>query len=73
MHVMRDSKGKSPKDFFPGLFEDDDNYEPAEITDEEMEMLRMEEAAYAQNLIADFNAHQAPAEPQPEQLESTTR
>ena len=72
MHVMRDSKGKSPKDFFPGLFEDDDNYEPAEITDEEMEMLRME-AAYAQNLIADFNAHQAPAEPQPEQSESTTQ
>lgn len=73
MYAMRDPKGKNVKDLFPFLFEEDDDGSRAEITDEEMEMLRMEEAAYAQNLIADFNAHQAPAEPQPEQSESTTR
>ena len=37
MHTMRDSKGKTVKDFFPMLFEDpdDDDREPAEPLSEE--------------------------------------
>ena len=68
MHTMRDSKGKTVKDFFPMLFEDpdDDDREPADITDEEIQQLQAEMDAWN-------SAHQAPAEPQPEQSESTTR
>ena len=68
MHTMRDSKGKTVKDFFPMLFEDpdDDDREPAEITDAEIAELQAEMDAWN-------NAHQAPAEQQPEQSESTTR
>lgn len=46
MHVMRDSKGKSPKDFFPGLFEDDDNYEPKDINDADIAELLAEMDAW---------------------------
>ena len=48
MHTMRDSKGKTVKDFFPGLFEDDDNddREPADITDEEIAELQAEMDAW---------------------------
>ena len=48
MHTMRDSKGKTVKDFFPGLFEDDDDddREPADITDEEIAQLQAEMDAW---------------------------
>ena len=47
MHTMRDSKGKTVKDFFPGLFEDDDDdREPADITDEEIAELQAEMDAW---------------------------
>lgn len=69
MHTMRDSKGKTVKDFFPMLFEDpdDDDREPAEPLSEE-------DYAYEQALMDNFNfGHGAPAEQQPEQSESTTQ
>ena len=49
MHTMRDSKGKTVKDFFPMLFEDpdDDDREPADISDEDF--------AYEQALMDNFN------------------
>ena len=49
MHTMRDSKGKTVKDFFPMLFEDpdDDDREPADISDEDY--------AYEQALMDNFN------------------
>ena len=48
MHTMRDSKGKTVKDFFPMLFEDpdDDDREPADITDEEIAQLQAEMDAW---------------------------
>ena len=48
MHTMRDSKGKTVKDFFPILFEDNDDREPAEPISEE-------DYAYEQQLMANFN------------------
>jgi hypothetical protein len=50
MHTMRDSKGKTVKDFFPMLFEDpdDDDREPAEPLSEE-------DNAYEQALMDNFN------------------
>lgn len=55
MHTMRDSKGKTVKDFFPILFEDDDDREPAEPLSEE-------DYAYEQQLMANFNFGQQPSE-----------
>lgn len=48
MHTMRDSKGKTVKDFFPMLFEDPDGdeREPADITDEEIDELQAEMDAW---------------------------
>lgn len=46
MHTMRDSKGKTVKDFFPMLFEDDDDREPADISDEEIQQLQAEMDAW---------------------------
>ena len=48
MHTMRDSKGKTVKDFFPMLFEDpdDDDREPADISDEEIAELQAEMDAW---------------------------
>ena len=48
MHTMRDSKGKTVKDFFPMLFEDpdDDDREPADITDDEIAELQAEMDAW---------------------------
>lgn len=46
MHTMRDSKGKTVKDFFPGLFEDDDDDIDNEITDEEIAELQAEMDAW---------------------------
>lgn len=48
MHTMRDSKGKTVKDFFPGLFEDpdDDDRDAADITDEEIAELQAEMDAW---------------------------
>ena len=45
---MRDSKGKTVKDFFPMLFEDpdDDDREPADISDEEIAELQAEMDAW---------------------------
>ena len=69
MHMMRDSKGKTVKDFFPMLFEDpdDDDREPAEPLSEE-------DYAYEQALMDNFNFGQptppkeaSPAPPQPEE------
>lgn len=50
IHTMRDSKGKTVKDFFPGLFEDadDDDRELAEPLSEE-------DYAYEQQLMDNFN------------------
>ena len=50
MHTMRDSKGKTVKDFFPMLFEDpdDDDREPAEPLSEE-------EHQYEQELMQQWN------------------
>jgi hypothetical protein len=48
MHTMRDSKGKTVKDFFPMLFEDDDDREPAEPLSEE-------DYAYEQALMGAWN------------------
>ena len=66
MYAMRDPKGKTVKDLFPFLFEEDDDGSRAEITDAEIAELQAEMDAWN-------SAHQAPAEPQPEQSESTTR
>jgi hypothetical protein len=48
MHTMRDSKGKTVKDFFPMLFEDpdDNDREPADISDEEIQQLQAEMDAW---------------------------
>ena len=58
MHTMRDSKGKTVKDFFPMLFEDpdDDDREPAEPLSEE-------DYAYEQSLMDAWNManHTEPA------------
>ena len=59
MHTMRDSKGKTVKDFFPMLFEDpdDDDREPAEPLSEE-------DYAYEQQLMDNFNfGTQEPTQP----------
>ena len=62
MHTMRDSKGKTVKDFFPMLFEDpdDDDREPAEPLSEE-------DNAYEQAMMNSWNManHAEPAPPQP--------
>ena len=55
MHTMRDSKGKTVKDFFPILFEDDDDREPAEPLSEE-------DYAYEQQLMDNFSFGQQPSE-----------
>ena len=55
MHTMRDSKGKTVKDFFPILFEDDDDREPAEPISEE-------DYAYEQQLMANFTFGQQSSE-----------
>ena len=67
MHTMRDSKGKTVKDFFPELFEDDEDREPAEPLSEE-------DYAYEQALMDNFNFGQpaqpkeaSPEPPQPEE------
>ena len=66
MHTMRDSKGKTVKDFFPMLFEDpDDDEHNNDITDQEMAYLESEEQSYAQYLMHEFNGqHKQPAPPQ---------
>lgn len=48
MHTMRDSNGKTVKDFFPMLFEDtdDDDRESSTITDEEIAELQAEMDAW---------------------------
>ena len=46
MFAMRDSKGKTPKDIFPMLFEDDDDRDIPEITDEEIAQLQAEMDAW---------------------------
>lgn len=46
MHTMRDSKGKTVKDFFPMLFEDPDDDIDNEITDEEIAELQAEMDAW---------------------------
>jgi len=56
MHTMRDSKGKTVKDFFPMLFEDDDDRELAEPLSEE-------DYAYEQALMDNFNFGKQPTEP----------
>ena len=58
MHTMRDSKGKTVKDFFPMLFEDpdDDDREPAEPLSEE-------DYAYEQALMDNFNFGQPKTDP----------
>lgn len=48
MHTMRDSKGKTVKDFFPELFEDDDDREPAEPLSEA-------DLAYERDLMDNFS------------------
>ena len=63
MHTMRDSKGKTVKDFFPMLFEDPDDDIDNEITDEDRAFFEAEERAYAQNLMDEFNGQQHPAQP----------
>lgn len=65
MHTMRDSKGKTVKDFFPMLFEDPDDDIDNELTDEDRAFLEAEERAYAINLMDKFNGQQHPAPPQP--------
>ena len=57
MHTMRDSKGKTVKDFFPMLFEDQDDDIDNEITDEDRAFLEAEERAYTyeQALMDNFN------------------
>jgi hypothetical protein len=71
MHTIRDSKGKTVKDFFPMLFEDDDDREPAEPLSEE-------DYAYEQALMDNFNFGQpappkeaAPAQPTAQPSEPT--
>ena len=61
MHTMRDSKGKTVKDFFPMLFEDpdDDDNETTTITDEEIAELQAEMDAW--NMAN--NAEPAPPQP----------
>lgn len=66
MYAMRDPKGKTVKDLFPFLFEEDDDGSRHEITDAEIAELQAEMDAWN-------NAHQAPTEPKPEQSESTTQ
>ena len=46
MHTMRDSKGKTVKDFFPMLFEDPDDDIDNEIPDEEIAELQAEMDAW---------------------------
>ena len=49
--MMRDSKGKKPEDFFPQLFEDDDDYEdPEPMTEDERKQLLAEAAAWQEQL-----------------------
>ena len=55
MHTMRDSKGKTVKDFFPMLFEDPDDDDP-----EPAEPLSEEDYAYEQALMDNFNFGQKP-------------
>jgi len=51
MFAMRDPKGKTAEDLFPGIFEDDDEYEASpEVSDEEYNEL--------QDLMAKYNAQQ---------------
>lgn len=42
IHVMRDPKGKAPRDYFPSLFQDDENdaTDSAPIDDKEVARLR---------------------------------
>jgi len=51
IYAMRDPKGKTAEDLFPGIFEEDDDNEAApEISDEEYNEL--------QDLMANINAQQ---------------
>lgn len=51
IYMMRDSKGKKPEDFFPQLFEDDDDYEdPEPMTEDERKQLLAEAAAWQEQL-----------------------
>ena len=51
IYAMRDPKGKTAGDLFPGIFEDeDDNEAPPEMSDEEYNEL--------QDLMANINAQQ---------------
>ena len=45
MFAMRDAKGKTVKDLFPFLF-DDDEHDAPDITDEEIAQLQAEMNAY---------------------------
>ena len=63
MHTMRDSKGKTVKDFFPMLFEDPDDEIDNELTDEDRAFLEAEERAYAQNLMDEFNGKNKQPDP----------
>ena len=57
MHTMRDSKGKTVKDFFPMLFEDHEDEDR-----EHADPLSEEDYAYEQQLMDNFNFGQ-PAQP----------
>ena len=46
MYAMRDPKGKTVKDLFPFLFEEDDDSNRAEITDAEIAELQAEMDAW---------------------------
>lgn len=60
IYAMRDPKGKSVTDIFPGIFEDDDEYEAQpEMSDEDYNDL--------QDLMANYNAQQQQQQhPQPD-------
>lgn len=40
MYAMRDPQGKTPKDMFPELFEDDDEYSGPAISEDEVSELQ---------------------------------
>lgn len=44
--AMRDPKGKTARDLFPALFEDDDEKEPAMLSDDDIAELQADMAAW---------------------------
>ena len=44
--AMRDPKGKTARDLFPALFEDDDEKEPVMLSDDEIAELQADMAAW---------------------------